>query len=70
MDLKADHDPLPLLDKANFIGRELPYKLITFLNRTLKKKGVIFGLKELGERAEGIEYEIRVYVLGEGRGGQ
>lgn len=65
MDLRADHEPLPLLDKATFVSREVPYKLITFLNRTLKKRGVIFGLKEIGETGEGVEYEIRVYLLRE-----
>ncbi|MDK2882040.1 MAG: hypothetical protein PWP58_376 [Bacillota bacterium] len=49
MDLWAKHAPLPLLGEGAFRLPEEAPKLVTLLNRTLKKKGLIFGLRRLQE---------------------
>jgi len=45
MDLWAKHAPLPLLAEGNFRLPEEAPRLVTMLNRTLKKRGLIFGLR-------------------------
>lgn len=63
MDLWAGHQPLPVLAEAQFGPDALPYQLITFLNRTLKARGLIFGLR----LAPGGGYVVTIYDAGGGR---
>jgi len=49
MDLWAQHTPLPLLGEGTFRLPEEAPKLVTLLNRTLKKRGLVFGLRRLQE---------------------
>lgn len=45
MELWAHHEKLPLLGEGSFRLPEEAPRLVTLLNRTLKKRGVIFGLR-------------------------
>lgn len=54
---KPQHEGLRVIARGTFTFDEPPYKLITFLNRALKKKGFIFGVT----RNDDTEYTITVY---------
>lgn len=56
-DLQPIHGELPLLGEARLRLSAPPYELVTFLNRTLKGRGLVFGLRQAGPG----EYELRVY---------
>lgn len=58
MELRPVHQPLPVLGEARLRFSEPPYELVTFLNQTLKRRGLIFGLRQVGAN----EYELRVYA--------
>jgi len=47
VELFADHEPLPLLGETVLENPPDPVRLVTFLNRTLKSAGLVFGLKQL-----------------------
>lgn len=57
MDLWAKHAPLPLLAEGTFRLPEEAPKLVTLLNRTLKKRGLVFGLRRL----QGEKYVLSIY---------
>lgn len=59
MKVRADHDKLKLLGKRLF-DRFEAYQLVTFLNQTLKDKGIIFGVRLVDGH-----YEISVYDAAE-----
>lgn len=56
-ELKPIHEGLVPLAEKQFRFNEAPYQLVTFLNQTLKGRGLIFGLRE---SAPGL-YNISVY---------
>ncbi|MCG0237856.1 MAG: YpmA family protein [Firmicutes bacterium] len=47
MELFADHEPLPLLGETVLDNPPDLVRLVTFLNRTLKSAGFVFGLRQL-----------------------
>lgn len=49
MDLWANHEQLPLLAEGSFHLPAEVHRVVTFLNRTLKKRGLIFGLRRSGD---------------------
>lgn len=53
------HEHLPLLGEFTFTAQEAPVHLVTFLNKTLKRRGIIFGLTQLAPR----EFKLSVYDL-------
>jgi hypothetical protein len=53
--VRADHDRLKLLGKRLFARFE-PYEVVTFLNQTLKERGLIFGVRLVDGH-----YELGVY---------
>lgn len=53
------HESLPLLGEYTFSAVELPHRLITFLNKTLKRRGIIFGLTQIAPR----EFKLSIYDL-------
>lgn len=60
-ELKPIHEGLIPLAEQRFTFTEAPYQLVTFLNRSLKMRGFIFGLRQI---APG-EYSISVYDIDE-----
>lgn len=56
-ELKPIHEGLVPLAEQRFTFSEAPYQLVTFLNQTLKGRGLIFGLRRA---APGL-YSISVY---------
>lgn len=56
-ELKPIHEGLVPLAEQRFAFADAPYKLITFLNQTLKGRGLIFGLRQAGPGL----YSISVY---------
>lgn len=58
MEFHPIHSPLPVLGEARLRFSEPPYELVTFLNQTLKRRGLIFGLRQAGPS----EFELRVYA--------
>ena len=61
--VRADHERLKLLGKRLFERFE-PYQVVTFLNQTLKARGLIFGVRLVDGH-----YELGVYDAGEGHDG-
>ncbi|AUW93680.1 MAG: hypothetical protein C7B44_03610 [Sulfobacillus thermosulfidooxidans] len=57
MKVSADHEKLVALGQRRFNGFT-PYQVVTFLNQVLKERGVIFGLRQLGEDNELTIYDI------------
>lgn len=55
MKIAADHQKLTALGQRRFHGFT-PHQVVTFLNQTLKERGVIFGLRLLDG-----DYEITIY---------
>lgn len=53
------HERLPLLGEYSFSSLEAPHRLVTFLNKTLKRKGIIFGLTQTASH----EFRLSVYDL-------
>ncbi|MHB9146240.1 MAG: DUF4264 family protein [Symbiobacteriia bacterium] len=53
------HDHLPLLGEFTFTAAEAPHRLVTFLNKTLKRRGIIFGLTQLAPH----EFKFSIYDL-------
>lgn len=49
MELWANHEHLPLLASDTFKLPDGAHQLVTFLNRTLKERGLIFGLRRRGD---------------------
>jgi|LSQX01.2.fsa_nt_gb hypothetical protein len=49
MELWANHDHLPVLASDTFKLPADAHKLVTFLNRALKERGLIFGLRRQGD---------------------
>lgn len=64
-ELKPIHEGLVPLAEQRFSFSAAPYQLVTFLNQTLKARGLIFGLREA---APGV-YTISVYDTNEQNGG-
>lgn len=60
MELHANHEQLPVIGQTNLPAQPDPVQLVTFLNRTLKRRGLIFGLRQL---ADG-NYRLVVYDSG------
>jgi hypothetical protein len=56
MKLWANHEHLPLLASDTFEFPKDTHRLVTFLNRNLKERGLIFGL-----RRQGSEYHLSIY---------
>ena len=48
MELWANHEHLPLLASDTFNLPDDTHHLVTFLNRNLKERGLIFGLRRQG----------------------
>ena len=44
MKLKADHDHLPKLAETKVKLPEEAYQIVSLLNKTLKERGLVFGL--------------------------
>ena len=59
LELKPIHENLPVLGDGRFKFADPPYQLITFLNQTLKDRGLVFGLRRVGEA----EYRVSVYEV-------
>ncbi len=57
MKVSADHEKLVALGQRRFTGFT-PYQVVTFLNQILKERGVIFGLRQLGDDNELTIYDI------------
>lgn len=55
MKVSAQHDKLIALAQRRFDGFT-PYQVVTFLNQSLKEKGLIFGLRQFED-----EWELTVY---------
>ncbi|MDA8204562.1 MAG: DUF4264 family protein [Thermaerobacter sp.] len=55
MKISAQHDKLTLLAQRRFEGFT-PYQVVTFLNQSLKSRGLIFGLRQFGD-----DFELTVY---------
>lgn len=53
------HERLPLLGEYSFSSLEAPHRLVTFLNKTLKRRGIIFGLTQTASH----EFRLSVYDL-------
>lgn len=53
------HEHLPLLGEYSFSSLEAPHRLVTFLNKTLKRRGIIFGLTQTASH----EFKLSVYDL-------
>lgn len=49
MELRADHGTLPVIGAEAFRLPLEPHHLVTFLNRSLKRRDIIFGLEREGE---------------------
>lgn len=47
--LRLLHRGLPLLAEERFQAPLSPHRLVTFLNRALKRRGLVFGLTQDGE---------------------
>lgn len=56
-ELKPIHEGLVPLAEKRFAFSEAPYQLVTFLNQTLKGRGLIFGLRQA---APGL-YNVSIY---------
>jgi len=54
-----NHDPLPLLAEASFPLSAPPHAWVTFLNRSLKRKGFTFGVSESDGR-----FRLMIYATG------
>jgi hypothetical protein len=61
--VRADHERLKLLAQRLF-DRFEPYQVVTFLNQTLKERGLIFGVRLIDGH-----YELAVYDAREGADG-
>ncbi|NMP21809.1 DUF4264 family protein [Sulfobacillus sp. DSM 109850] len=55
MKLSAQHAKLTRLAQRRFEGFR-PYQVVTFLNQSLKERGLIFGLRQFED-----EWELTVY---------
>lgn len=55
MKLSAQHAKLTRLAQRRFDGFR-PYQVVTFLNQSLKERGLIFGLRQFDD-----EWELTVY---------
>lgn len=55
MKVSAQHDKLVTLAQRRFDGFT-PYQVVTFLNQSLKGRGLIFGLRQFDS-----EWELTVY---------
>lgn len=53
--MAADHAKLMMLGQRRFSGFTA-YQVVTFLNQTLKDRGLIFGLRQFGD-----DFELTVY---------
>ncbi|MGE5591793.1 MAG: DUF4264 family protein [Bacillota bacterium] len=53
------HEHLPLLGEYSFSSLEAPHRLVTFLNKTMKRRGIIFGLTQTASH----EFKLSVYDL-------
>lgn len=53
------HESLPLLAEERFQAPVAAHRLVTFLNRSLKRRGLVFGLTQ-----DGSEVRIRIYDTG------
>ncbi|BDG60041.1 YpmA family protein [Caldinitratiruptor microaerophilus] len=60
MDLRADHAPLPKLAETVLPVEDYPVRLVTFLNRSLKDRGFIFGLRRVDEG----RFSLTIYEAG------
>lgn len=57
MELRADHLPLPKLAETVLPVEGYPVHLVTFLNRSLKARGFIFGLRRVDDQ----RYSLAIY---------
>jgi hypothetical protein len=57
--LAPAHGSLPLLAEERFPGPIAPHRLVTFLTRSLKRRGLIFGLSQEGDEVRLSIYETR-----------
>lgn len=55
--IRPVHQSLPLLAEERFAAPLQAHRLVTFLNRALKGRGLVFGLSQDGEEAR-----IRIYA--------
>lgn len=55
--IRPVHQSLPLLAEERFAAPLQAHRLVTFLNRALKGRGLVFGLTQDGEEAR-----IRIYA--------
>lgn len=55
MKVTAQHDKLTTLAQRRFEGFT-PYQVVTFLNQSLKSRGLIFGLRQFDK-----DWELTVY---------
>ncbi len=55
MKLSAQHGKLTTIAQRRFEGLT-PYQVVTFLNQSLKDRGLIFGLRQFDE-----DWELTVY---------
>lgn len=58
MKVSAQHDKLTMLAQRRFEGLT-PYQVVTFLNQSLKARGLIFGLRQFDD-----DWELTVYDAG------
>lgn len=49
--LSPVHTALPVVASARFDATWPPWRLVTFLNRSLKDRGLVFGLSLAGDEA-------------------
>ncbi|MCY0880370.1 MAG: DUF4264 family protein [Firmicutes bacterium] len=57
MKVAADHEKLLTVAQRRFTGFT-PHQVVTFLNQTLKERGLIFGLRQMDDA-----YELSVYDI-------
>lgn len=55
MKLSAQHEKLTTLAQRRFAGFT-PHQVVTFLNQSLKERGLIFGLRQFDD-----DWELTVY---------
>lgn len=48
MEARTGPEPLPLLAEASFSREPELYEVVSFLNRVLKARGLVFGYSERG----------------------
>ena len=53
--IAADHEKLVVLGQRRFTAFT-GYQVVTFLNQVLKERGLIFGLRQIGD-----DFELTVY---------